>query len=402
MWAASTLSRATTCHGAGREGSRALRDSARFGGMGRGVRRVVDSRWGATPWPWLRYKWPAMPTSHPSAADRPRQPLVFDAGQQLNAPGRYEDRYGGFMGLFKSVAYASLDFDVTVENAPPTWRPLLHALGAQFSGAATIAFHEDRVIAESVASFVGAPLRARDRTALEAFCAMRPETVDALWKCDCQWRAPRTERGVFATSLRDFSVTCNGSFFRAEIFEYMDQLKHYVPRAPNLVLVPCAADKPYPSPLHQMVIDALPDDSWDIMNATGVLGLVPRDLWDFMPHYDSGIPNEWRLMHVAAWYFHKWRAHYKRIVCHTDYYSLSLLRAFQLLGWSVGTPPVPAQPSIQFTRPINFHYDYEDLMGRTALACLSASLTSDFSHVAGYHGLTDPVYYFFNEQRTRQ
>jgi predicted RNA-binding protein len=159
------------------------------------------------------------------------------------------------------------------------------------------------------------------RTTVEALCGFRPELVDALWKCDMEWSTQRVPN----EGRRDFIVTSNGSFFRPEVLHYInEELQAYKPTKKKCVLIPCAADKPYPSPLHQAVLDILPAD-YDLITATGVLGLVPQALWPVMPYYDSGVPYEWRLFNIAQWYFS--RHAYHHVIAYTDFYSYTIAKA---------------------------------------------------------------------------
>lgn len=313
--------------------------------------------------------------------------ITINANEYLAEQTSYEDCYRHYMKLFEEVAFTSVHVQVLVQSCPVSWGPLLCALGAKVQFRDAPAFGIEFGMSESCRYFCGVGLSYLSaRTQLEALCSLRPETADALWKCDVQWKTERTSRGLFKTTEREFIVTNNGSFHRNEIQEFMSSLKDYVPTKPNVVLVPCAADKPYPSPLHKAVLDLLPDDSWDIMNATGVLGLVPRDLWPIMPYYDSGVPNEWRLMNIAGWYFSKHRAHYKRIVCFTDYYSLSLQRAFDLIGLNY--------PEVVWPNTPKFHYDYVDLMSDDNMQRLKAALapvpTSSVT-LSGLAAFVEPV-----------
>jgi len=119
-------------------------------------------------------------------------------------------------------------------------------------------------------------------------------------------------------------------------------------------LVPCAADKPYPSPLHQAVLDRMPADFY-LANVTGVLGIVPQAAWPTMPHYDSGIPNEWRLMRVAEKYFRLHR--HDRVVVYADYYNEALYQAFCNVY-----PPHEFDSHVTFVNDVKFYYDYLPLL----------------------------------------
>jgi hypothetical protein len=70
---------------------------------------------------------------------------------------------------------------------------------------------------------------------------------------------------------------------------------------------------------------------------------VPRELWDIMPLYDSGLPNQWRLMLETEKYFLSNR--YDRIVVYSDFYNEAIMRA----------RPHSARP-VEFVNPNVDHY----------------------------------------------
>lgn len=62
---------------------------------------------------------------------------------------------------------------------------------------------------------------------------------------------------------------------------------------------------------------------------TGVLGVVPEEMWKAMPNYDSGVPNRWRVMEAVEDYFY-W-TNYEHVIVYSDFYSEAIsigLRAF--------------------------------------------------------------------------
>lgn len=336
----------------------------------------------------------------PTAAFTAATFLVPDVKASLSGR-RYEDTYGGWLSLFHSVAMAPRDMTIRLDHVPWSWVPLLWELGVDVTDP-YIAWPECKAVAGALygAGFAANPidprrrphafvsedsefcdvcnhsilghedgpdkeeplvLRARvlDRHLLEVLCAFRPETVDALWKVDQQWRPARVNRRSIIQ--KSFSVTCNGSFWREEIRHFIDVvLPAYTPPLKKVVLVPCAADKPYPSPMHKAVLARLPSDYY-LAIATGVLGIVPADLWPEMPNYDSGIPNEWRLLNVAADYFR--RCPHDRVVCYVDFYSIPLQMALA----STDTPSA-------FVNEIKRYDDYIDLLAPSRLAALERSL----------------------------
>jgi len=192
-----------------------------------------------------------------------------------------------------------------------------------------------------------------DRTALEVLCGFRPECVDALWKIDMQWTVPpgRVHR---PEKKKEFIVTNNGSFHRPEVLEFMKQLEHFPPPSKKVVLVPCAADKPYPSPLHQAVLDRMPADYYMAV-ATGVLGIVPQAAWPTMPHYDSGVPNQWRLMTEVVKYFTRYK--HERIVVYSDFYNEAIMRAL------LDVCDIKEYCArVEMVLPVKFYFDYENLL----------------------------------------
>jgi len=267
----------------------------------------------------------------------------------------YEDRYQQYMAIFKDIAHTPGDKDLVVHNAPWCWIPLLHHLNCKTVTPKQVFEHCDRVRG------AWPNTKKMDRTTLEVLSCFRPETVDALWKCDMQWEIPPGRVRIYPHQ-RAFIVTNNGSYHRREVTEFSKLLRSYKPTKQKVLLVPCAADKPYPSPMMQACLDMLPPDYY-LMNATGVLGLVPQDLWEYMPYYDSGIPNEWRLYRTIKWYFHE-HAH-TDIVVYCDYYSEAILYAFNALHML---------ERVKFVLPVKFYYDYLDLMLPNRLEQLRAAL----------------------------
>ena len=240
---------------------------------------------------------------------------------QLPTGKTYEDCYRGYLRVFEQIAHIPSEVSVIVHNTPWSWVPLLHHLNCEIRSARVVFDHCELV----KGTVIDTPLEF-DRTAVEVLCGFRPECVDALWKCDMQWDIKR-ERIYPITP--EFIVTNNGSFHRREVKHYMERLKNYVPSKKKVILMPCAADKPYPAPIHQAVMDIM-DDDWYIMCVTGVIGLIPQDLWDKMPHYDSGIPNEWRVYNAIKTYFNKFE--HDRILVFLDFYSLAVNAGMRRTG----------------------------------------------------------------------
>lgn len=271
--------------------------------------------------------------------------------ERLPSGQTYEDRYQGYMKIFHDIAHTPRQEAITVYHPPYCWVPLL--------------FHLNCEVVEPVENFKHCRLIAKlchqmmDRTAIEVLCGFRPECVDALWKVDMQWEVDRVR--TYTVSNQEFIVTNNGSFHRPEVLDYLqNHLRGYEPQKRNVLIVPCAADKPYPSPLHKVCLNLLPDDYY-MMNATGVVGLVPQELWSVMPYYDSGIPNQWRLFEVARNYFSLF-AH-DRIVVYCDFYAHVLHAAFKA-----------AKVSAKFVLPPIRYDDYVNLMDPDRLYRLREAL----------------------------
>lgn len=278
----------------------------------------------------------------------------IDCTEWLNKGTRYEDRYGGYLAFFQMIA-EQISGPITVHYAPWSWYPLLWHLNCNFG---KMKLHFDHDV--RVAYAIGANLEL-DRTEVEVLCSFRPETADALWKCDMQWLL-RVDRRRQYEKKDQFIVTTNGAYHRREVLDYLQELNDYKPEWERVVLVPCAADKPYPSPLHRAVIDLITED-WYIMNATGVLGLVPMELWPMMPHYDSGVPNEWRLFNTVRRYFK--RHNHSRIVVYCDYYAQTIYHALASIG---------QLDRAQFVVPPRFYFDYVDLLDPQRLMVLSKAI----------------------------
>jgi predicted RNA-binding protein len=265
----------------------------------------------------------------------------------------YEDQYQGYMRVFYDIAHCTDDF-VQVVHPPWSWVPLLHRLRCHWIEP-HVTFAHCELVRRAMAA--GNP----DRTAVEVLCGFRPETTDALWKSDMQWELP-PQRQPLHIPQNEFIVTTNGSFHRPEVLKYLRRLEKYTPEKKKVLLVPCAADKPYPSPMHEACLEMLPSDFY-LMNATGVVGLVPQDLWPMMPHYDSGVPNEWRLFKIARNYFKLFE--HERIVVYCDYYNQAIEAALQSINQLERTT---------FVLPVKFYYDYENLMEPGNLQKLSWAL----------------------------
>lgn len=278
-------------------------------------------------------------------------------------PRRYEDEYGQYLGFFQKIAQTPPDTPIVVTRVPFSWVPLLRYLRCQI-GQGIVWFPHDRLM-ERVAFEVDPS----DRTAIETLCGFRPELVDALWKCDMQWM---TLRPVYNKS-GPFVVTNNGSFHRKEVVEFRRMINaqgrkrtESERKADKVVIIPCAADKPFPAPLHQTVLDMLPDDTWHAMIATGVCGLVDQRYWGLMPWYDSGIPNRWRVFEATRNYFTTYP--HRRVVLYMDFYSEAVFAGLS------ASAHVAVSESIN---DVQFYFDYLDLNEPERLGRLKLALNRD-------------------------
>jgi hypothetical protein len=266
----------------------------------------------------------------------------------LNQQQTYEDEYGHYLAIFHEVAGLPPDIPVVVAGAPFTWVPLLRYLRCQCVSP-QVWFPHCWAVRDLAFDFDPS-----DRTMVEALTCLRPELVDALWKCDTQWLSQRP----LYNKAGPFVVTNNGSFHRQEVTKFLAHVRfeltrkrhEWEPHQDKVVLLPCAADKPFPAPMHQRVLDMLPDKTWHTMIATGVCGLVPDTLWNKMPWYDSGIPNRWRVYTATRDYFRR-RPHV-RVVMYMDFYSQAVFD---------GLAAANHITVIDAVNPVQFYSDYLDL-----------------------------------------
>jgi hypothetical protein len=258
----------------------------------------------------------------------------------------YEDRYGAWLDLFHSIALTPPEDTIEVLNPPASWVALLLYMNCTVTFPLNH-FAEDQIPLSAVQELIClADSGSLRRSDIESMCTFRPETIDGLYKFDNEWgNRARALRAV--REEREFVVTTTAAFFRPEVQEWLTFiLPNYVPKKSKVVLCPCAADKPYPATLHKALLERLPPD-WYLANATGVLGLVPQDLWPLMPHYDSGIPNEQRVEEVVRDYFT--RHSHRAVVCYSDFYAGAIHRGLAGMArceqhYAFGFKPMGYQP----------------------------------------------------------
>jgi hypothetical protein len=303
----------------------------------------------------------------------------------IEPKGRYEDNYGQYISFFADIA-ARDDEYLCVVGAPWSWAPLMTALDVNIHSPIR-RFRHCEFVERSMGNLGGSRslwanprhtlVRVPDRTLLEVLCGLRPELVEVLYRLDTgQMKRSTARTNTLYGPQREFIVTTNGSFFRPEVLAFLKQLKDYTPpilrtrggrASRKVLLVPCAADKPYPAPLHAACLARLPPDYY-MACATGVLGLAPQELWPIMPHYDSGIPNQWRLYETIVSYFGQ-HAH-DSIVVYCDFYAHVIAEAFQALGMFAEGEPT----NIKFVLGTAKYDDYANLMSPENLALLEQAL----------------------------
>ena len=266
----------------------------------------------------------------------------------------YENTYGAWLNLFRAVAEA--EEKPSLFEVPASWAPLLFYLGADIQ---TVRSHfpEDKLTDFLPLDLEVAEARGMLRELVEVYSALRPELVDALYKSDVEWYT--VGRRHHCMKL-DFKVTCNGSFFRPEVMKYLrETLPSYQQTKNKCVIVPCAADKPYPAPLHRAVRENITED-YEIIVASGVLGLIPESLWGRAPNYDSGMPYEWRVMQSVLEFFDEHR--YDRILVYSEYNALAIKKG--LRDASLGPP------TVVFLFQPRYYDAYENLLDPKHLARL--------------------------------
>jgi hypothetical protein len=236
-----------------------------------------------------------------------------------NKGDAYAHEYDAWLAFFKQLACATRR--IYLENVPVCWEPFVRYMGHEV-GTVRIYWRDADALAW------GKVYESADdrRRVVEMASVCRPELVHALYCYDTEWPTGLRAAGG---PKRAFVVTCNGSFFRPEVQAYRARLRAYVPpvgvRA--AVLVPCAAAKPYPAPLHRAVQARLPDPGWEVVIATGVLGLIPSALWADAPEYDSGVPYLDRVEQTVRWYFT--RHAYEHVVVYSDFYAYAIRKGIE-------------------------------------------------------------------------
>lgn len=284
----------------------------------------------------------------------------------------YESTYGKWLDIFRTVATSPKPY--IIENCPASWLPLMEWLGACVESTRVQFVEDGWVKCLGTGGRTTFPMDGDGdfRAFVEWSCSIRPELVDALWKVDNEWEVSSP---LVIRPRREFNITCNSSFWRPEVKEFLHILDNWeyphswdnsgsTGQPVGIVLVPCAADKPYPAPMHKAVLESLTGyigHGWTMAIVTGVFGVVPMELWNEMPVYDSGLPNEWRVYQRVQQWFKK-HANLNTVVGYMDFNSIStneaLLRVnLESLRWT-------------FVNPVKRYCSYLNLMDPKLLKTL--------------------------------
>jgi len=289
--------------------------------------------------------------------------VIEDIGKLLTMlkGRRYEDEYGNYLKIFQRLENLVGEGNtVLCVDVPASWVALVRYIGATVSSS-TKYFKEDEGIIISYTKHL-------TRHFVSVMCCHRPETVDFLWKLDYKGFVSPT----VPNNKEPFPVTCNGSFYRKEVVDYLAGFRSDLYNGEfndyrNIILVPCAADKPYPSPMHKEVIalskevEATTGVKWKLVTVTGVLGVVPDTLWHSMPNYDSGIPNDWRCMNKVREFLSVVKP--SRVVSYCDYYNEAIYEA-----------TLPIDTTVTFVNDVMFYSEYLDLLDSERLRKLETTL----------------------------
>lgn len=272
----------------------------------------------------------------------------------------YCHEYDNYLNFFHMLACS--DTQITCKNVPQCWIPFVAYLGHK------VVSIKNRWDCDNTCwdNFYN---DSKDkRRVVEIASSCRPELVHALYCADTEWPCLLKEKHEHQ---KEFLVTCNASFFRPEVEHYRKEiLGKFIAPKQKAVIVPCAASKPYPAPLHKEVKKVLQravpyPDQWHIITATGVLGLIPEELWKDMPHYDSGLPNILRCAQTVAWYFTKHR--YTHICIYSDFYAYAVRLGLDEANW---------EGYRRFVMGIHYRDTYSNLMLKEHLQDLEEALVS--------------------------
>ncbi len=270
--------------------------------------------------------------------------MRFDCNELVRgASGEgYSSEYEGFLAFFSLLAHAEQEY--VCENVPVCWAPFVRYLGHKVDSVWNVKGWD----AEWLDWNTCYSKAVDKRHTVEMASTARPELVHALYLADTAWPCRLTT----VPTLPEFLVTSNGSFFRKEVRHYQNHLRNFVPAHRRCIITSCAAEKPYPSQLHQEILQRIPENTgWHVIVSTTVLGLAPQELWPIMPKYDAGIPYPQRVVDTVAEYFEKHR--YRHIVVYADFLADAIFKGLEL----VTNPPDTCYLMGHFPRDT-----YENLM----------------------------------------
>lgn len=241
---------------------------------------------------------------------------------EINHGSTYREVYDNYVEVFRKVA--ETPDAVVVDNPPSCWVPLLMYLGASVTAPQQY-FDIDSLIVCPVGDYALARDLGRNREYVESICTFRAELMDCLKRSDTRWRTQYRDHKI----RPEFVIGSYNSFDCPEVRAFAEQVSAY--KKPegirNVILSSCTAEKPYPAPQHQGIIESFPDETWHMMTVTGIFGFVPQEIWGGMPNYDGGASNFWRAQEILREYLD--RTEYDRIVVYLDVYSKCVMRALE-------------------------------------------------------------------------
>ena len=278
---------------------------------------------------------------------------------------KYEDTYRVWLDTFKEGVEKG---NLTILNPPLCWVPFLKYTNIGYKDPVEV-FPEDEWLNIDLIEIGWLDALSADRTRefVQFYAVLRPELVDGLWKYDCEWKVKDKSK----ERNKDFIITTTSAYFRPEMKEYMNRVYKFKSTKKNCVLTPCSADKPYPAKLHKEVMNLFPNKDWHLVVVSGVVGVAPEELWKHMPHYDAGIPNEWRILNTAADYFS--RNKYDNIIVYLDYYNLTIAKVLVTM-----CNDMFKNTRIVFINPVGFEYNYTDLLSKSKLKRLKDAINGDY------------------------
>lgn len=200
------------------------------------------------------------------------------------------------------------------------------------------------------------PERCPARHVVEMAAAVHPLLVDALYRIDVEF-----PEGVPHHSWENkFHMATYSSFFRPEItramghqdrcFDGMEECRRVA------LLVPCSADKPYPSREHEAYLKLLAEvdtnNDVDLVIVSTALGPIHPSSWDVIPEYDSGLPLFDRLRSTVPYRLRS----YQHLIVHTD------MLTNDLMALAGRLPPMTVTGLQKDLRAAQFSFVREDRM----------------------------------------